>query len=230
MTPNFWHQRWQRGEIGWHQNEINLHLQEHWSGLGAKPGERVFVPLCGKTLDLLWLAGEGHHVLGVEISPIAVESLFEENGLAPEVTDEPPFRRYQVDELTVLCGDFFDLTPAHLEGVSTVYDRASLIALPPDMRPRYAEHLLGLLRPQARILLITLDYDQAEMAGPPFSLSEGEVRHLLGGRFDIRRLAELDVWAENPRFQQRGLSRLSELVFGLFPCSQGSLSGNPQRD
>jgi thiopurine S-methyltransferase len=217
MDPDFWHQRWQRGETGWHQDEINLHLQEHWSRLGVAPTEQVFVPLCGKSLDLLWLAGQGHPVLGVEISAVGVESFFRENGLKPQITDAPPFRRYRVDELTVLCGDFFALTPGHLQGVTAVFDRASLIALPPELRPRYAEHLQGLLRPETRILLVTLDYDQAEMAGPPFSVGEEEVRKLLGGRFDIRRLAELDVWAENPRFQQRGLSRLLERVYELHP-------------
>ncbi len=140
----------------------------------------MFVPLCGKSLDLLWLAGQGHPVLGVEISPVGVESFFQENGLKPQVTDAPPFRRYQVDELTVLCGDFFALTPGHLQGVTAVFDRASLIALPPELRPRYAEHLQGLLRPETRILLVTLDYDQAEMAGPPFSVGEDEVRKTPG--------------------------------------------------
>ena len=219
MTPSFWHQRWQRGETGWHQDEVNLHLQQHWPRLGAQPGECVFVPLCGKTLDLLWLAGQGLRVLGVEISPIAVESFFEQNGLNPDVVDEPPFRRYRVDELDLLCGDFFDLTPDHVAGVTAVFDRASLIALPPDTRPRYAAHLQRLMTPSTRILLVTLDYDQSEMAGPPFSVSEAEVRVLLGRRFDIRRVAEQDVWAENPRFRQRGLSRLLELVFELHPRS-----------
>jgi len=217
MTPEFWHQRWQHGETGWHQDEVNLHLQEHWPRLGVRPGEKVFVPLCGKTLDLLWLAGQGLQVLGVELSPIAVEAFFGENGLTPEVSEEPPFRRYRVDEVTVLCGDYFDLAAEHLEGVTAVFDRASLIALPPHMRPRYAAHLQTLLTPESRILLVTLDYDQSEMAGPPFSVSEQEVRDLLGRRFEIRRLAELDVWAENPRFRERGLSRLLEQVYGLHP-------------
>ncbi|MEA3277814.1 MAG: thiopurine S-methyltransferase [Pseudomonadota bacterium] len=217
MEPEFWHERWRRGEIGWHRDEINVHLQEHWPRLGVTSDARVFVPLCGKTLDLLWLAGQGHRVLGVEISPLAVDAFFAENGLKPEVVDEPPFRRYRVDEIELLCGDFFDLTAAHLDGVEAVFDRASLIALPPHMRPGYAEHLKGLIRDETKILLVTLDYIQDEMPGPPFSVPEKEVRALLGGRFDIKLLAELDVWAENPRFQQRGLSRLTEHVYKLQP-------------
>lgn len=219
MTPDFWHDRWRRGEIGWHKDEINVHLQEHWPRLGAAAGERVFVPLCGKSLDMLWLAARGHRVLGVEVSPIAVEAFFAENGLKPEVLPEPPFTRWRVDEVEVLCGDFFDLVPGHLAGVNAVFDRASLIAMPPELRPRYAEHLQALLAPGTRVLLITLDYDQSEMAGPPFSVPAGEVTALLGGRFEVRRLAEADVWAENPRFQQRGLTRLVEEVFELRPRS-----------
>ncbi len=217
MNPGFWHARWRDGETGWHEKEINVHLQEHWLRLGSKPGERVFVPLCGKTLDLLWLAGQGHRVLGVEISALAVNAFFAENGLSPEITDEPPFVRYRAEELEILCGDFFDLTPAHLEGVGAVFDRASLIAMPPLMRPRYAGHLQVVLRPESKALLVTLDYDQEQMPGPPFSVHEEEVRALLGARFRIDRLAELDVLAENERFRQRGLTRLLERVYALRP-------------
>jgi thiopurine S-methyltransferase len=220
MQPEFWHERWRRGEIGWHQDAINLHLQEHWPPPETPRDARVFVPLCGKTRDLLWLAGEGHRVLGVEISPIAVEAFFSENGLTPAVTDEPLFRRYGVDEIEILCGDFFDLVPEQLAGVDAVFDRASLIALPPETRPRYARHLQGLLAPHTRILLVTLEYEQSEMDGPPFSVTESEVAALLGGRFAITKVDELDVWAENPRFQQRGLTRLVEQVFGLRPRAQ----------
>jgi thiopurine S-methyltransferase len=217
MQPEFWHQRWQSGETAWHLTEINLHLREHWPRLGLGSGERVLVPLCGKTLDLLWLAGEGHRVLGVELSPIAVEALFRDSGLTPKVVDEPPFRRYRLDEIEVLCGDFFDLDASHLGGVGAVYDRASLIALPPDLRPAYVEHLERLIRPETRGLLITLAYDQAQMAGPPFAVREPEVQALFGLRFDIRRLANVDILAESANFRSRGLTSLREQVYALHP-------------
>lgn len=213
MNPDFWHERWRQGETGWHETEINVHLPEHWPRLDVAPGERVFVPLCGKSLDLLWLAGEGRRVLGVEISPLAVDTFFAEHALSPEVTDEPPFRHYQAAELEILCGDFFALTAAHLKGVTSVFDRASLIALPPEMRPKYAAHLRGLLPSDARILLITLDYEQNEMAGPPFSVKDEEVRALFGSRFDIERIVRADILAENERFRQRGLTGLVEQVY-----------------
>jgi thiopurine S-methyltransferase len=215
MEPDFWHQRWQRGETGWHQSEPNFHLREHWPRLEVRPGERVFVPLCGKTLDMLWLAGEGYRVVGVEVSPVAVVSFFRENGLKPKVTERSSFQRFRVDELEILCGDFFDLVSKDLEGVTATFDRASLIALPPGMRPVYARHLQKILPAPGRILLITLDYDQTEMEGPPFSVTELEVRRLLGEGFDVRPLADLDIWSENPGFQERGLSRLRERVYAL---------------
>jgi thiopurine S-methyltransferase len=215
MNPEFWQQRWQRGELGWHEDDFNRHLSEHWPGLDVAPAARVFVPLCGKSLDMLWLAGRGHRVLGVEISEMAAEAFCEEGGLSPRVIDEPPFRRYTMDEIEILVGDFFDLTPAHLAGVCAVYDRASLIALPPAMRPRYAEHLASLLAAEVQSLLITLDYDPTRMSGPPFAVAADEVQTLFAPGFAIERLASFDVLAESPRWRQRGLDWLNEHVFRL---------------
>jgi thiopurine S-methyltransferase len=215
MNPDFWHERWRQGETGWHETEINVHLSEHWPRLGVNAGERVFVPLCGKSSDLLWLAGEGHRVLGVEISRLAVEAFFTENALHTSISEEPPFLRYRAAELEILCGDFFDLTKAHLAGVRGVYDRASLVALPPEMRPGYAEHLQALLGADVKVLLITFDYDQSEMSGPPFSVTENEVRELFGDRFDMEPVARKDVLAENDQFRQQGLSHLLEQVYVL---------------
>ena len=215
MTPEFWHERWQRGEIGWHIDEINVHLQQHWQRLDVAPHRQVLVPLCGKSRDLLWLAGQGHRVLGIEISPIALETFFAENRLVPSVGQEGAFRRYEVDEIELLCGDFFDLPASRTASVSALYDRASLIALPPPMRGRYAEHLSSLVHPGTKMLLITLEYAQDEMAGPPFSVTEPEVTELFRAAFDVTRLNALDVLGENPRFQERGLTRLGENTYLL---------------
>lgn len=217
MTPEFWLDRWQHGETGWHLPEINVHLQEFWPDLGLAPETLVFVPLCGKTLDLLWLASRGHSVIGVEISELGVTEFFAENGLEPRVTQTPPFRTYAVDELRVLVGDYFDLTSAHLEGVGAVFDRASLIALPPQMRPAYAEHFKTIVPATAKSLLITLDYDQTEMSGPPFSVGRDEVQARFGDRYGIEPLASFDVIDESPGFRRRGLTALAEHVWKLEP-------------
>lgn len=214
MDPSFWHARWQANEIGFHQQEINPHLQRFWPQLGVTGGT-VFVPLCGKSRDMLWLASQGHRVLGVEISPIAAAAFFGENGLDVEPMQEARFVRRQIAELTLLEGDLFDLAPAHLDGVTAVYDRASLIALPPPMRKRYAAHMAALLPGGTPVLLVTLDYPQPEMDGPPFAVSAAEVAALFGARFDIDSLGGQDILAENPRFQARGLTRLEERVYRL---------------
>lgn len=217
MNPDFWLQRWLKGETGWHQDGINPHLQTFWPALGLAAGARVLVPLCGKSRDLLWLAGEGYRVLGVEISPLGVEAFFAENGLNPEISAAPPFRRYRVEELEILCGDFFDLRPDLVPGVTALFDRASLIALPPTMRPAYVRHLHALLPAETEViaLLVTLDYEQAEWHGPPFAVTPAEVNALHGAHFYLHELAALDLLASTPRYRERGLSRMMERVYRL---------------
>jgi len=217
VNPDFWQERWQKNEIGFHQQEINAHLQDYWPRLGVAAGSQVFVPLCGKSRDLLWLRARGHTVLGVELSPIAVRDFFRENLLEPRTSHAGAFERCEADGLSILCGDFFNLTAEDLKGVAGVYDRASLIALPPDMRPRYAAHLSAILPKGAAILLVTMEYRQAEMNGPPFSVSEDEMRQMYEKRYDVTRLFTKDILAENPRFRERGLSALSEKVYQLLP-------------
>jgi thiopurine S-methyltransferase len=215
MDIPFWHERWKQNEIGFHQAEFNSHLQEFWPALGLKPGGRVFVPLCGKSRDLLWLRAQGHGVLGVEVSPIAVRDFFTENRLTPRVSRRGAFDAWEADGLTLLCGDFFALTPEWLADIHAVFDRASLIALPPDMRQRYAAYMAGILPPTARILLITMEYPAQGMQGPPFSVEEKEVRTLYEKHFKVASLRRKDILAENPRFRERGLSALHEHVYRL---------------
>lgn len=217
MDISFWHDRWKQNEIGFHQADFNSHLQEFWPALGLPAKTRVFVPLCGKSRDLLWLRARGHGVLGVEVSPIAVRDFFRENRLTPQVTRRAPFETWEADGLTLLCGDFFALTPEPLADVRAVYDRASLIALPPAMRERYAAHMAALLPPAATILLITMEYPEAGMQGPPFSVEESEVRRLYENHFTVTSLLRKDILAENPRFRERGLSALHEHVYWLQP-------------
>ena len=217
MNPDFWHERWQRNEIGFHQQEINAHLQDFWGQLAVPAGGLVFVPLCGKSRDLLWLRARGYKVLGAEISPIAVRDFFTENAITPQVTRQGAFERYVADGLVVLRGDFFDLTPELLQGVAGVYDRASLIALPPELRTRYAGHSVAILPAAAGTLLVTMEYPRNEMSGPPFAVHEDEVRRLYDKRYAVTCLFSKDILAENPRFRERGLRALMEKVYWLAP-------------
>jgi thiopurine S-methyltransferase len=215
MKKDFWLERWEREEIGFHQDELNPYLLQYWQGLHLARDSLVFVPLCGKSRDMSWLREQGHRVLGVELSAIAVQAFFKENGHIPKSTTVGKFDRCEAGGIRILCGDFFDLGKDDLANVSAVYDRASLIALPPEMRERYARHLASILPPATQILLVTLDYPQAEMQGPPFSVAPGEVEALYREYAEVRLLAQPDVLAQNPRFQQRGLSRMRENIFLL---------------
>lgn len=221
LEPEFWLERWEKHEIGFHQEHINSHLKAYWQTLNLAAGQPVFVPLCGKSLDMLWLPGQGHKVLGVEISPIAVNDFFNENGLTPQITRQDRFDRFECGELTLLLGDFFDLNSDDLSGISAVFDRASLIALPSTMRQVYAQHLTSILPKKTGILLVTLEYEQTTMEGPPFSVLEDEVRQLYQRDYGINPLFEQDVLDIYPRFHDRGLNALREKVFLLTP---GSLS------
>jgi thiopurine S-methyltransferase len=215
MDANFWHERWQQGQIGFHQPEFHPSLPRFWAGLGVAPGSTVFVPLCGRSLDMLWLSRHGHPVLGVELSPIAAAGFFKHEAIEPQVGTRAAFTVYAAPGYEILQGDFFDLTPGTTGPLHAWYDRAALIALPPPMRRRYAGHLAGLLAPGARGLLVTLEYAQEKMHGPPFSVPVDEVHALFDGEFDVELLEREDVLAANPRFAERGLDHFHEAVFRL---------------
>ncbi len=213
MHEDFWQARWARDEIGFHLDEVNPYLLRYWSQLSAQSGERVLVPLCGKTLDLRWLAAQGLQVLGVELSRKAIEDFFVEQGLEPQIEEQGAFVRFRVDAIELWCGDFFALTAADVEQCHLFYDRAALIALPLEMRQRYAAHLQAILPQACRGLLVTLDYPQEQMNGPPFAVPAEQVQAFYDDCWDVRLLARDDVLGENWRFLQRGLTRLEELVF-----------------
>jgi len=217
MQPDFWSERWSRNQIGFHQGEINSLLRAHWSRLHVPKGAKVFVPLCGKSRDIMWLRARGHHVVGVELIRIALHDFFAENALTPTVTAQPPFERWEADGVTLWCGDFFDLIAVDLDDVGAVYDRASLIALPPDMRQRYVEHMHSILPPRAETLLVTLSYPEGEMKGPPFSVTDAEVQSLYGDSFIVQRLVAHDALAENEHLRARGLTQLTEQAYRLQP-------------
>ena len=215
MEPEFWQERWARNQIGFHLPEVNPYLQRHWSQLALVEGARVLVPLCGKSLDLMWLASHGLRVMGVELSEQAVEAFFNEQNLVPRITRRGAFTVYQADLIEVWCGDFFALDAEALVGCAALYDRAALIALPPLMRAQYAEHLSRLLPSGCQGLLITLDYDQSQKAGPPFAVTDDEVKVLFGSDWTVKTLQEQDVLGESWKFVQEGVTRLDERVYRL---------------
>ncbi len=185
----------------------------HWPALRLRLGSRVFVPLCGKSLDMLWLSGQGHSVVGVELSAVALEAFCMENGIPARRRLRNGFEVYEAANLELLCGDFFALTPATLQEVAAVYDRAALISWTQELRAPYVRHLAEMLKTGTQILLHTLEYPQAQMAGPPFSLERGEVERLYTPYCNIRELGRQDILATEPRLRARGVTELCEVCY-----------------
>jgi thiopurine S-methyltransferase len=215
MQADFWHQRWANNQIGFHQPEANPYLQRYWPGLGLEPTSKVLVPLCGKSLDLNWLAGQGHHVLGVELSEKAVREFFSEQGLQPLISQQGAFKVYSAGPFALWCGDFFSLSAGDIVGCTAFYDRAALIALPPALRERYVAHLNHVLPIGCKGLLVTLDYDQDKIDGPPFSVPDDEVQGLLASVWAPHVLEACDVLEQSPKFLKSGVERLQERVYRL---------------
>lgn len=214
MNPDFWHQRWHDNQIGFHQSAPTPLLLEHWPSLGMPAGAKVFVPLAGKSLDMAWFAAQGYEVLGVELSKLAVERFFAEHGLQPDIHDSKYGRHYAAGGIELINGDAFGLDADALLGCDAVFDRAALIALPPELRVRYARDLYSRLPAGCRGLLVTLEYAQAEREGPPFSVPEAEVSGSFGRDWDIDLLERHPIPPEHPGFVS-GVSRLETAAYAL---------------
>ena len=223
MEIDFWLQRWDNDEIGFHQQVINPYLMYFYGQKGPAVEQRdklkVFVPLCGKSKDMLWLSQNGYKVFAVECSERAVKDFFEGNALNYRHAEKEEYALYQASDQTsmieILQGDFFSLQQADLDGVTDIFDRASLIALPIELREKYAQKMAELQKPGIRSLLVTLTYDQSEMNGPPFSVSEEDVNKLYSDNFSIEKLCFKDIINDEPGFKNRGLSSLVETVYKL---------------
>ena len=212
MEPAFWQKRWADNQIGFHQAQVNPYLQQYWPKLGLPSGSRVLVPLCGKSLDLAWLAGQGYRVLGVELSRRAVEDFFLEHGLEAEVRQQGAFEVWHNGDVELWCGDFFALRAEAVGDCRGLYDRAAVIALPPQMRAAYMQALSAVLPENCRGLVVTLDYDQSLLAGPPFSVGDDELRQGFAG-WQVNELEVAQVIGESPKFVQAGASSLLERVY-----------------
>jgi thiopurine S-methyltransferase len=215
MQPDFWHQRWQTRQIGFHRAYVHPMLERWWPTLGVSADAAVYVPLCGKSLDLAWLAAHGHAVVGSELSPIAIGEFFAEAGLSPVTTGLPAHRRHAAGRFSILEGDAFALDSSDVGPVGAAYDRAALVALPPNLRARHAQTLAALLPAGAPVLLISFEYDQSRVDGPPFSVPADEVRALYGPAFDVTELERVEVIGESPRYAEAGLTSLHEVAWRL---------------
>jgi len=215
MQPDFWQQRWQTNQIGFHRDTPLPLLVKYWSVLGLETGSQVFVPLCGKSLDMLWLAEQGHRVLGVELSELAITQFFDERGLSPDTRQSPFGTHYFAGAWEIICGDAFALSPKVLQDCVGVYDRGAIIALPPEMRKIYVATTWSRLPADCRGLLVTLEYPQPEKNGPPFSVEEAEVRQRFEDICIVELLERRDILKNEPAFQAEGVSTLHTSVYRI---------------
>jgi len=215
MNKTFWTERWQRRDIGFHQPHIHEQLTRLWPTLGLPVASTVFVPLAGKTRDMVWLATQGHRVIGVELSEVAVREFFQDGGQTPDVRSDGPFDVYSAGPFSLYRGDFFEMPGEALAGVAAVYDRAALIALPPDLRVRYAQKLTSILPREAVVFLIAVAYPEGEISGPPFSLTRDDVENLYGDAFRIEVLEDRDGLDGSGNLKRRGVTELRETAYLL---------------
>lgn len=205
MEPKFWQERWQEGRIGFHRSEPNPIIIKYFSKLGLAPGARVLVPLCGKSVDIPWLAAEGFQVVGAELSEIAVADFFKELGVEPKITQVGSLKRHSVPSIDIFLGNIFDLSKEVLHSeagpIDGIYDRAALVALPLDIRARYSAHLRA-LTDTAPQLLSCFEYDTSQLDGPPFCITGDDVRQQYDSSYTI---VELDRWDYEGNIQGKGI-------------------------
>jgi len=210
-----WLARWQDNKIGWHVDVVNQSLVDYLELLELESGDNVFVPLCGKSIDLIYLSEMGYSVIGVELSPVGVVQFFVDNNLQYVVSEVDGFSLYQSERIKIYCGDYFNLNAGHLLSVSAVFDRASLIALDLDLREKYTVHLTAIIPFDARILLLTLIYPQHQMSGPPFSVSDSEVESLFSSAFKYRQLHCFNDIENEPKFLRAGVDYVENAAYLL---------------
>ncbi len=215
MNVEFWLDRWRKKEIGFHEGRPGDAMQRYWPSLGLASGSRIFVPLCGKSLDLVWLAARGHKVVGIEISDLAVREFFEENQLSPRVEARGNHTVSRDGGVEIWQGDYFEIDQTDLGAFDGFYDRAALIAMPPAMQPAYAAQMARLCTIGTRGLLVVTEYDQTRMSGPPFSVAAERVRELYAAQFDVEELDRFEALDASPRLRERGLAALTTIVLRL---------------
>ena len=192
MEADFWHKLWESNDTGWHLNDTNPLLEAFFSELQLKENARVFIPLCGKTLDIAWLLSHGYKVVGAELNDIAIKELFKSLSIEPKIEKLGELTLYQAENIDIFVGDIFELTAESLGKVEAIYDRGALVALPKEMRVAYSA-LLKEISKTAPQLLINFEYDQTIMDGPPFSISKAEIETHYAESYAIKLLKSFEL-------------------------------------
>ena len=192
MEEKFWHQKWKDNNIAFHKSQADAQLVAYFSALSLEKNSRVFVPLCGKTRDIAWLLSNGYRVAGAELSKTAIEQLFTELDINPAISTIGNIEHYSAEDIDIFVGNIFDLSKGVVGTINAIYDRAALVALPEDMRHQYTAHLMDITN-KAPQLLLCYEYDQSKMDGPPFSISNEEVKRHYSDKYKLTSLASVDI-------------------------------------
>jgi len=192
MEADFWHKLWETNDTGWHLEDTNPFLIEFFSKLELSDDSRIFIPLCGKTIDIKWLLNKGHKVVGAELNEDAIKELFISLSLQPNIQKIGNFTLYRSKNIDIFVGDIFELNKDILGKVDAIYDRGALVALPREMRIQYTSLLLNITEPAPQ-LLINFEYDQSLYEGPPFSITKTEIEEHYGELYDIKLLKSFKI-------------------------------------
>ncbi len=210
-----WLEFWANNETNWHSDVVTQELEKYLGLLKLESGDTVFVPLCGKSLDMIYMLNRGFSVIGVEVSEIGIKQFFHENGLDFTISQVGEFDLYSAKNIEIYCGDFFSLTSKHLCGVKAVFDRKSLIALDRNLRQKYVKHLNDIISLGVRILLITLHYPQHQMSGPPFSVDKSEVESLFSMAFNYQELKPFQDIENGLKLARSGVDYIENAAYCL---------------
>ena len=210
-----WHSHWTRKTPGFHEGRVNTYLQQFLPSYHLQPGDRIFMPLCGKAVDILWLSLQGFRVIGVELSKVAIESFFEESALDFAKVQHGKLVKYEAPNITLYLGDFMDIQADHLTGCKLVYDRASIVAIESFNRGVYKRKILEIIPAGIPMLLVTLDYNQKMMKGPPFSVPVSDIKQLYQPEYRLELLQTSEQIAERPKWRDLGLQSLLESALRL---------------
>lgn len=210
-----WHSHWTRKTPGFHEGRVNTYLQQFLPSYHLQPGDRIFMPLCGKAIDILWLSQQGFRVIGVELSEVAIESFFEESALDFTKMQQGKLVIYDAPNITLYLGDFMDIQDTHLSDCKLVYDRASIVAIESFNRKAYKRKMLEIIPAGIPMLLVTLNYDQNIMQGPPFSVPVSEIKQLYQPEYQLELLQTVEQIEERPKWRETGLESLLESALRL---------------
>lgn len=210
-----WLEFWENNEINWHSDVVTQELEEYLGLLKLEPGDKVFFPLCGKSLDMTYILNQGFSVIGVELSEIGIKQFFHENELDFTISQVGEFDLYSAKNIEIYCGDFFSLTSNNLCDVKAVFDRKSLIALDRNLRQKYVKHLNDIISLGVRILLITLYYPKHQMSGPPFSVDKSEVESLFSMAFNYQELKPFQDIENGLKLARSGVDYIENAAYCL---------------